>query len=726
MAEYRHWHDSLKDKITLCTLAIFIAGIWALSYYVTRLLREDMQNLLANQQVSAVSLVASEINHELSDRIQTMEETARLIDQSLLNNPHALQQLLDSNPILQDMFNSGVVVVTRDGTAIADAPVIPGRKGTNYASNAATHSVLTEGKSVIGRPMSGRVLHQPLFHINAPIRDAHGEVIGALFGVINLAKPNFLDRLVAHRHGKSGGYLVMAPQHNLIVTATDKNRVMQPLPPPGVNKAQDMRMKGFDGSMVSINSLGEEVLSSSARIPVAGWYVVAALPTEEVFAPLRDLQQHIVVATVLLTLVAGILMFWLLWREFSPMVAAVKSLAAMSDANQPLQPLPIVHQDEIGQLIGGFNQLLETLEQREEQLHAERNFFSALLQQASDGVLLFSPDDLCIQEANPSLCKMLEYQRGELLALKFSDLTDVSTESEKDQIQHIVRDGFRAAVERKYRRKNGSRIPMEEFASLVETGGRQLIMVNLRNLSQRLLERKEMQLELETYSAKLAQASRRLLVMQEETKRRLAAELHDRTSPNLAAIELNFKNIFVALPQEQSPELVERLDDARALIQDTNASIREICSELRPPALDYAGLAAALKDYAHHFARRTGIAVQVFCLQDERLAPELESLLFRISQEALTNSAKHAKAKSIQIELRCETRPIILTVTDDGIGFDQNMMGKAGQVSGMGLLNMREMAEISGGRFSIASQLGRGTRIEVKFYLEPRLLEGQQ
>jgi PAS domain S-box-containing protein len=709
-----HWRSSLKRKITLGILAIFIVGIWALSYYITEVFQEDMQNLLADQQVSAVTLVASEINHEMSDRVQALEKIASSIGQPQLNNPNALQIQLEQRPIFLDMFNSGVIVVGQDGTTLADAPPVEGRRGTNYASNVATHRALEEGKTVIGRPVVGRVLRQPLFNINVPIRDDHGKVIGALIGVINLAKPNFLDRLSGHRYGKSGGYLIIAPQHNLIVTATDKARVMQPLPAPGTSRVQDMRMQGFDGSLVAVNSLGVEVLSSSSRVPVAGWYVVATLPTEEAFAPIRDMKKHILVATVILTLVAGMLSLWLLRQQFKPLVAAVEDLAAMSDASKPLEPLPIRNRDEIGRLIGGFNQLLETLRQREQQLHAERNYFSALLQQSSDGVFLFSLNDLSIQEANLSLCRMLGYERNELLGLKFSDLTDTPVEALRDDAKEFVSQVFGPAGERNYRRQDASWVPMEESASFVETSGRKLIMVNLRDISQRTRERKEMQLELAAYSMKLDLASRRLLVMQEETKRRLAAELHDRTSPNLAAIELNLNNVVAALPLERSQELLEHLDDTRALIEDTNASIREICAELRPTELDYAGLVAALNGYAHQFSRRTGVKVQVTCAQSERLAPELESLLFRICQEALTNSSKHAKASMIKVDLNSDIHPVIMTVTDDGTGFDQDMLGMVGKVGGMGLLSMREMTELSGGRFSIESSPGKGTRIEVR------------
>ena len=214
------------------------------------------------------------------------------------------------------------------------------------------------------------------------------------------------------------------------------------------------------------------------------------------------------------------------------------------------------------------------------------------------------------------------------------------------------------------------------------------------------------------YLLRLEQTSRHLVAVQEESRRRLSRELHDRTSPNLAALSINLKIIANALPSD--PTLAECLEDTRALIADTTDSIREICTEMRPPLLDYAGLAGALEGYASAFARRTGIAVRFDCaLPDLRLAQNLESLLFRIFQEALTNSAKHAQASSIEVRLDHGGHPIVMTVTDNGTGFDPSRVAKNGQV-GFGLLNMREMAEVARGRFTLESAPGKGTRISVE------------
>jgi PAS domain S-box-containing protein len=232
-----------------------------------------------------------------------------------------------------------------------------------------------------------------------------------------------------------------------------------------------------------------------------------------------------------------------------------------------------------------------------------------------------------------------------------------------------------------------------------------------RDITERKLSEKRME-----------ELSRHLVVVQESARRRLSGELHDRTSPNLAAIGVNLDIMAETMREVQSPVLSDRLEDVRALIEDTTASIREICSDLRPPVLDYAGLAAALDSYVKQFQRRTGIPVRIDGADPGmRLPPALESVLFRIVQEALTNCAKHSRAKSFQVMLRLGGAPVSLTVSDDGIGFDPDSLGKTTHTSGLGILTMREMAEFSGGKFILESVPGKGTRITVEIHS----MEGQ-
>ena len=196
---------SLKTRLTLFTLAVFLIGIWSLSFYASSMLREDMQRQLGEQQFATVSLAASQINSELDERLKALEKIAAQISPALLKNPGDLQEFIEQRPILQIMFNNGVFVTALDGKAIASVLHMEQRIGTSYADRDFMISALKDGKSSIGRPIIGRVLKAPVIPMIVPIRDSKAQVIGTLVGSINLGMPNFLDRVAENRFSKTGG-----------------------------------------------------------------------------------------------------------------------------------------------------------------------------------------------------------------------------------------------------------------------------------------------------------------------------------------------------------------------------------------------------------------------------------------------------------------------------------------------------------------------------------------
>ncbi len=219
-------------------------------------------------------------------------------------------------------------------------------------------------------------------------------------------------------------------------------------------------------------------------------------------------------------------------------------------------------------------------------------------------------------------------------------------------------------------------------------------------------------------SRRLATLSHSLVAVQETARRRLAHALHESTSPNLAAIAINLDTVDLALNQRNWQRVAEVVADNRGLLEDTALGIREICADLRPPALDYAGLVDAIEAYVSQFSHRTGITV-AFEHAREAIRPpaEVESMLFRIVQEALTNVAKHARATRVIINLAIDTAQIDLTISDDGCGF---VPDQPGSHAGLGLITLHEMAEFLGGTLDIQSSSDGGTRIHVTAPFEQR------
>ncbi len=293
-------------------------------------------------------------------------------------------------------------------------------------------------------------------------------------------------------------------------------------------------------------------------------------------------------------------------------------------------------------------------------------------------------------------------------------LSAESLERTREAFWHAIDSGERCTLEQEVVLPSGAR--RHQLTEIVPVADANERVFMLYGTVQDITERKAHEAERLQHMARVAELSRRLMEVGEHERRQLAAALHDRSSPNLAALKLIFANISSALPTTICDELSLLLDDAKALLADTELGIREICTTLRPATLDYAGLAPAIREYASQLARHSRTAVELDL--DERTAtlpPELQTLLFRITQEALTNCTKHSSATLVRVSLHCVAGQIRLQVCDDGCGFEPTRLGKPdGATPGLGLITMRERAELAGGHFQVRSNPGGGTVIEVE------------
>jgi PAS domain S-box-containing protein len=362
---------SLKTSVTLFTMGILLFSIWTLALFTIQMLQGDMQRDIGEQQFSTVTLVAQGVNEEINTRVNSLQQYAKgRVPPAMLSTPALLQERLEGSPAILSIFNGGIFVTGLDGVAIASVPVSRGRAGTNYMDRDFITLAIKEGKSNIGKPVIGKRSMSPVLTIAVPLRDAQGEVIGALAGTTELAKPNFLDKITQNRYGKSGGYLLIDPHSKLFVTATDKSLIMQPIPAPGLNAMLDRYLQGFEGFGVAVSSRGVPELSAAKQIPVSGWLVVATMPTEEAFAPIEAMKRRLLLSTIFFSLLAGALTWWLITRmlqqRFSPMLMASRALSTQTTGDQPIEAIPITSRDEIGELVTSFNQLLGILQKRDQ------------------------------------------------------------------------------------------------------------------------------------------------------------------------------------------------------------------------------------------------------------------------------------------------------------------------------------------------------------------------
>jgi signal transduction histidine kinase len=209
---------------------------------------------------------------------------------------------------------------------------------------------------------------------------------------------------------------------------------------------------------------------------------------------------------------------------------------------------------------------------------------------------------------------------------------------------------------------------------------------------------------IEQNAAELRKLSQKLAKAQEDERRSLSRELHDQVGQMLTALGMELGNLgeFRHAPGK---EFASHLEEARKLNQETLRTVRNISSGLRPSVLDELGVAPALQWQAREFTRRSGVPVELQMDGSLDLPDEYRTCIYRIVQEALTNSARHAHAKAIHVTLHGGVDSLSLSVEDDGSGFDvQGVRGR-----GLGLLNIEERVREMGGRVQLESTPSRGT-----------------
>ncbi len=481
---------SLKSRVTLLSLVIFLVSIWSLFLYAGGMLHKDLELLLGDQQSAMASIVAADINRQIEFRLTALEKVAEGIGPGILSDTNASQAFLEDRSILPRLFNGGFFMTQADGTATASVPLSAHRRGINYLDRDHISAALREGKPTVSKPVIGRVLRAPVFSVAVPIRDGAGSVIGALAGVVDLSKPNFLDEIAQGRYGKNGGFLLVAPQYRMIVTASDKGRVMEVLPAPGVNSPLDRFIQGYEGSQIFVNPKGVEVLASAKGVPASGWYVAINLPTEELFAPVHALLRRMLMAVIFFTTLAGGVTWWMLRRQLSPMLDAVKRLSDLSDSGLPVTPLPIARGDEVGLLIGAFNRLLETLSLREARLVESEENHRSILRTALNGIWQADATGGLI-EFNEAFCRMSGYTPEELRTMNIADLEVMASGNDGLTCLQLIKDQGEARFETRQRRKDGTVMDLEVSAQYRSVGKGQCVA-----FVQDITQRKRMEQEL--------------------------------------------------------------------------------------------------------------------------------------------------------------------------------------------------------------------------------------
>jgi two-component system sensor histidine kinase DegS len=217
-------------------------------------------------------------------------------------------------------------------------------------------------------------------------------------------------------------------------------------------------------------------------------------------------------------------------------------------------------------------------------------------------------------------------------------------------------------------------------------------------------------------AARFRSASRQVFQIIEEERMRIARDMHDGPAQSMANLVLQAE-VLERLVGRDPSLMAQELSDFKKGVRGALEETRRLIFDLRPMTLDDLGLVPTLRKFVREFGEKTGIDARFHVVGEERRLPQnYDAVLFRIVQEALANVRKHARAASVDVVVTMQARRVVAVVRDDGEGFDVVATeARQGRTRSLGLISMRERADLEKGSFEVKSQIGRGTEIRVVF-----------
>ncbi len=354
-------------------------------------------------------------------------------------------------------------------------------------------------------------------------------------------------------------------------------------------------------------------------------------------------------------------------------------------------------------------------ERMEKSLSESETRYRQLVENLNEGIVMQNRKG-AITYANQRFLDMIGYTSGEVIGKPITKFLAGGLLKKQEVKEASKGDAVKKLSEISWRRKDGERVftilsPKPVYNEKGHHKGTVAVLTDIT-------DRREVEKELHRSKELLRKLSQHLQAVREKESKRIAREIHDELGQQLTALKMDLAWISnqVNPEEEGAPRFLQKINSMSSLVDNTIHTVQKISSELRPGLLDDLGLVPAIEWLAQEFESQTKIPcmMQLFCeLVD--IDPDCSTAIFRISQEALTNVARHAKASRVSISLKEENGALVLKIKDNGKGIEADDVFSP---SSLGLMGMRERAHTFGGELSINSKPNKGTTLTVAFPVE--------
>lgn len=374
----------LSNRLLIASLLSVLFVSLALTTVVGFMVVDHNRTLILSNQKSFTDLVANRIDAGLSERFAYLETLSeQLIQNEELISANDIKYRLDSTISSQELFNNGVIVVNAEGFVIQDSPELPGRIGLDVNDRDYFQQAKLTRKPVVTEPVMGRAALSPIFLLVQPIVNQVDEVVGYLFGSIRLADDNLLVNISNETIGDKGNLWVFDLERDLVVASSNKELAMQPISSLGKEPLiQALNQRLMQGE-VALPSKGK-ILYTATPMSMNSWVVVHSFPTDLILNPVKNLLLQMFAVLALLTLIVGVITFFIIRHLVRPLKTSADQIASMLVSEEKIYPIPVIRRDEVGVLVSALNQLIEKQEIQASQLEVEKIKAEAASQAKSD------------------------------------------------------------------------------------------------------------------------------------------------------------------------------------------------------------------------------------------------------------------------------------------------------------------------------------------------------
>jgi PAS domain S-box-containing protein len=738
-------------------------------------------------------------------------------------------------------------VIKTNGEISASA--LPLTNTVNLADRSFFQRALATRDLSIGDYEVGRISGKPSFDLGYPVFDPSGQVQAVVFAALDLDWVNRSDYAVQMQLPEGATWTKIDGKGTILVRypAPEKWLVGEPLPLPEMSLLRTF-LTQKNGVIEVADPKGTSVFydfTSTRSVLVAGDVIsILSIPRKVLFA---EPDRVMICNLTSVGIVAGLVLVlgwigsrYLILRPIQALVNFTARLGAGDPSARTSLPRA---RDELRQLTRAFDQMAETLQQREverqqayQALKSSEMRYRRLFEAAQDGILILNADTGQIADVNPFLTDLLGYTREQLLGNKLWEIGPFKdTKASKAEFRELQREAYIRYDDLPLETSAGRSISVEFISNVYEVNGAKVIQCNIRDITKRkqaearlqlqstaleaaanaiiitdrsgaiswansaftrltgysaaevlganmrllksgqhdqafyqnlwqtildgqtwhaeiinrrkngslytedntitavrngrgeithfisvkqdITQRKQAEGKLKESRQRLQTLSRRLVKVQETERRHLARELHDEIGQGLTVAELNLQAVL-QLPGTDA--LAPRLQESLYVVERVLEQVHDLSLNLRPSMLDDLGLEPALRWYTERQAALAGLQAEFRADPlEQRLDPMIETECFRVAQEALTNVVKHAKARTVTVELTRNDEQLHLSVRDDGVGFDvAGLREKAVRGASLGLLSMEERATLAGGGLQYHATAGQGTEVHAWFPLK--------